>query len=169
MTSDLISLELYLMVLTLTLNSPNSIKVAPLWSPCSGLVLQPSPLPHPSAGRHDPLTPLLCCTFVPVWIFHIAVAAGAWCRTELSLCTCVWERRYAGPWRVVRQGMRVAADASLPACARLSVSARLCLDTPDRGWNHPHGRSGFISSSSPSFSARTLTLSISVLVSPPVP
>lgn len=78
----------------------------------------------------------------------------------------MWERWYAGPWRVVRRGMRVAADASLPACARLSVSARRCLDTPDRGWNHPHGRPGFISSSSPSFSGRTLTPSISVLVSP---
>ncbi|KAK2873980.1 hypothetical protein Q8A67_021133 [Cirrhinus molitorella] len=74
--------------------------------------------------------------------------------TELSLCTRVWERWYAGPWRVVRRGMRVAADASLPACARLSVSARRCLDTPDRGWNHPHGRPGFISSSSPSFSCQ---------------
>lgn len=93
MTYDLISLELYLMVLTLTLMVPAPSKLSkvasPLWSPCPGLVLYPSPLLHPTAVRHDPLTPLLCCTFVPVWIFHIAVAAGAWCRTELSLCTRV--------------------------------------------------------------------------------
>lgn len=81
----------------------------------------------------------------------------------------MWERWYAGPWRVVRQGMRVAADASLPACARLSVSARrVWTHLTEAGITYMAARV-FISFPSPSFSGRTLTLSISVLVSPRAP
>lgn len=77
---------------------------------------------------HLPGSPLplpLVLPFVPVWIFHIAAAAGAWCRRLSSHCVfAVWVRWYAAPWRVVCRDRRVAADASRPpAC--LSVQLHL--------------------------------------------
>lgn len=73
--------------------------------------------------------------FVPVWIFHIAAAAGAWCRgLSAHRVYTVWVLRYAAPRRVVCRDRRVAADASRPP-ARLSV----CAVTPDRCWHrHTH-------------------------------
>lgn len=50
----------------------------------------------------------------------------------------MWERRYAGPWRVVRQGMRVAADASLPAC--LSQHAAVWTHLTEAGITHMAAR-----------------------------
>lgn len=56
--------------------------------------------------------------FVPVWIFQIAAAAGAWCWGLSAHCVyAVWVLRYATPWRVVCRDRRVATDASRPpAC-----------------------------------------------------
>lgn len=69
--------------------------------------------PHLS-GLLPPLPP----RSLPVWIFHIAAAAGAWWGGLRSLCTSVaWVLRYAAPWRAVCHDRRVAADASRPpAC-----------------------------------------------------
>lgn len=45
----------------------------PAWPTSSPFLTSQDSPPPPT-----PLPPW--CTFVPVWIFHIAVAAGAWCR-----------------------------------------------------------------------------------------
>lgn len=64
------------------------------------------------------LLPPLPLHSLPVWIFHIAAAAGAWWGGLRSHCVHVaWVLRYAAPWRAVCRDRRVAADASRPpAC-----------------------------------------------------
>lgn len=91
------------------------------WTLSTVLTSQVSPPPPP--------VPL---PFVPVWIFHIAAAAGAWCGGLSAHCVyAVWVLRYAAPRRVVCRDRRVAADASRPPACRLSV----CSVTPDRRWH----------------------------------
>ncbi len=96
MTYDLIFLELYLMVLTLTLMVPAPSKLckvaSPLWSPCPGLVLHPSPLPHPSAVRHDPITP---CA-VPLSLFEFFTLLLPLVRDAGLSSHCVHACRSAG-------------------------------------------------------------------------
>lgn len=79
-------------------------------------------------GLHPPPPPA-SLPFVPMWIFRIAAAAGAWCEGLSAHCVdAVWVLRYAAPWRVVCRDRRVAADASRPpAC----LSVRLHLTGGD--------------------------------------
>lgn len=78
--------------------------------------LEPCPLSSPY--KSSPLPPSVSLPFVPVWIFHITDAAGAWCEGLSAHCVyTVWVQRYATPRRVVCRDRRVAADASQPpAC-----------------------------------------------------
>lgn len=74
-----------------------------------------------------PPPPHVSLPFVPVWIFHIAAAAGAWCGGLSAHCVyAVWVLRYVAARRVVCRDRRVAADASRPpAC----LSVCLCCYT----------------------------------------
>lgn len=95
--------------------------------PCS---LRPPGLCSPPRSAAPPLPAPL--PFVPVWIFRIAAAAGAWCVGLSAHCVpLVWALWYAAPRRVVCRDRRAAADARPAAC----LSA--CSVTPDR---RRHGR-----------------------------
>lgn len=89
-------------------------------SPFIPTFLNPFLRPHLPGLPSSPPTPPppVSLPFVPVWIFHIAAAAGAWCGGLSAHCVyAVWVLRYAAPWRVVCRDRRVAADASRPpAC-----------------------------------------------------
>lgn len=135
MTSDLISLELHLMVLTLNLNSPNSIKVlqsrstlisvsrsrSPTVTPCS-------PLGGPPRSPHTPPVLYLCPCL------------------NISHCCCRW--CVMQDWALIvymRVGAAVcgplACGATGHACGRWRQSARLCppvcLSTPLFGHTWP--------------------------------
>lgn len=89
------------------------------------------------------LTPYLLCSplrsslspassFVPVWIFHIAVAAGAWCRDWALIvstqCGCCG-MRLLGVWCVV-----TGVWPLMPA-GRRTVCLSVCSVTPERRWH----------------------------------
>lgn len=70
-------------------------------------------------GLPLPFPPPVSLPFVPVWIFHIAAAAGAWCGGLSAHCAyAVWVLRYVAPgvWCVVTGVWPLTPAGRLPVC-----------------------------------------------------